>query len=113
VALVWALFGALAVTIVVELAVAALFGLRTRPAIVTVVCINLITNPALNLAVLGLWLWEPRAYWPALAALEIAAVLVEWRLLLWALGGDSRRLLLVAACMNAASLSAGFLLWFA
>jgi hypothetical protein len=38
-------------------------------------------------------------------------VLVEWRLLVWALGGGSRRLLLVSLVMNAASALAGIVFW--
>ena len=42
---------------------------------------------------------------------EIAVVLVEWRLLLWALGGSPRRMLVVSAAMNAASALAGLVFW--
>jgi hypothetical protein len=42
---------------------------------------------------------------------EVVVVLVEWRLLVWALGGNSHRLLLVSAVMNAASALAGLVFW--
>ena len=38
-------------------------------------------------------------------------MVVEWRLLVWALGGDPRRLLLISAAMNAASALAGLVFW--
>jgi hypothetical protein len=107
----WSLLATLALTLVVELAVAAALGLRTRRALLAVACVNLITNPPLNLLLTLVSWWRPWAYAPALIALEIVVVIVEWRLLLWALGGDARRMLLVAAAMNAASLALGFLLW--
>jgi hypothetical protein len=107
----WSLLAALALTLAVELAVAAVLGLRTRPELLAVACVNLITNPILNVVLTLVGSWEPAAYFPALAVLEALVVLAEWRMLLWALSGDSRRLLLVAAAMNAASLALGFLLW--
>jgi hypothetical protein len=42
---------------------------------------------------------------------KTAAETAERRLLLWALGGYSRRLLLVSAVMNAASALAGVVFW--
>jgi len=39
--------------------------------------------------------------------LEVLVVLAEWRLLLWALGGSSRRLWFTSTLMNAASFAVG------
>lgn len=113
-------FGAaLALTIAIEVTVAALLGLRSRRAVASVALVSVVTNPPLNLALLALALASPAfaentvGYWFAVAALEVAAVLAEWRLLLWVLGGSPRRMLGVSAAMNAASFGAGLALAFA
>ena len=99
-----------------EIAVAAAMGLRDRHSLVSVACASLITNPLLNW--LG-WVLATRWDWAAgagsaaafLVPAEVAVVIVEWRLLVWALGGNSRRLLLVSAAMNAASALVGILVF--
>jgi len=109
------LLAALALTEAVELPLAALLGLRTRRALATVAFINLLTNPVLNY--LG-WVLARFVDWAApatailvLLAAEAVVVIVEWRLLLWVLGGASRRMLLVSLALNAASAGAGLVLW--
>lgn len=110
---------ALALTIAVELPVAALLGLRSRRAMAAVALVSVVTNPPLNLALFALALASPAfaedtvGYWIAVATLEVAAVLAEWRLLLWVLGGSSRRMLGVSVAMNVASFGAGLALAFA
>jgi hypothetical protein len=82
-----------------------------------VALVSAVTNPMLNLAgiVLTRFVDWPAAPAPAIVAGLLAAealvVLVEWRLLVVALGGPSRRLLGVAVAMNAASALAGAVLW--
>ena len=79
-------------------------------------CVSLVTNPLLTWA--G-WALATQVDWSAsvagiltfLVPAEIVVVLVEWRLLVWALGGSSRRLLLVSAAMNAASALAGIVVF--
>jgi hypothetical protein len=99
--------------------VAAAFGLRTRQALLAVVLVNLITNPVLNyLTILGARIADPeqvpaKVYLPMLVVAEILVVATEWRLLLRALGGSSKRMLAVSAVMNAASAAAGLVLWLA
>ena len=119
----------LAVTIVLETGMAALFGLRRR-ALAAVVSVNCVTNPPLNL----LWMvlaWASVGFervnsggsrggtvdvtptfwgWFILGVLEVLVVVVEWRILVWALGRkdiSSRKLLVVAAVMNAVSATLG------
>ncbi len=110
------LLAALALTEAVELTVAALLGLRTRRALATVALVNLVTDPVLNylgwlLARFGEWAAAPATAIPVLLAAEAVVVLVEWRLLLWVLGGASRRMLLVSLALNAASAGAGLVFW--
>ncbi len=99
-----------------EIAVAAAMGLRDRRSLVAVACASLITNPLLNYAGLLLaqvvdWPATPASALAFIVPAEILVVIVEWRLLVWALGGGSRRLLLVSAVMNAASALAGLVFW--
>lgn len=86
-------------------------------ALLAVALVNLVTNPVLNFAGTGIAQftdWTELSAWllvPILAAAEALVVLVEWRLLLWAIGGSARKMLLVAATMNAASAAAGLVFW--
>ena len=105
---------ALALTLAIELAVAALgFGLRTRRELGSVALANVLTNPALNLVLMVVMALtgqrapiEP-APLAALAALECTAVIVEWRILAWALPEHRSRALGISLTMNAASLLVG------
>ena len=99
-----------------ELPVAAALGLRDRRSLGAVACVSLITNPLLNwtgwaLASVVDWASSPAGVLAFLVPAETLVVLVEWRLLLWALGGSSRRMLMVSAVMNAASALAGLVFW--
>ena len=106
----------MALTLAVELPVAAALGLRSGRALAAVACVSLLTNPLLNFGGLLLaqakdWSATPATALAVLVPAEIAVVLVEWRLLLWALGGSPRRMLVVSAAMNAASALAGLVFW--
>jgi hypothetical protein len=106
----------LALTLAVELPVAAALGLRDRRSLAAVACVSLITNPVLTwtgwaLAQVVAWSASPAGALAFLVPAEIAVVVVEWRLLVWALGGSPRRLLLISAVMNAASALVGLVFW--
>ena len=95
---------------------AAALGLRSGRAVAAVACVSLVTNPLLTLGGLLLaqafdWSSTPAGALAVIVPAEIAVVLAEWRLLLWALGGSRRRMLLVSAAMNAASALAGLVFW--
>ena len=95
---------------------AAAFGLRTRQALLTVGVINLLTNPALNYALLLAARLAPaghelRVAVPVLAAGEIIIFLTEWSLLLWTLGGGRQRMPALSALVNGASLAVGLLIF--
>jgi hypothetical protein len=120
----------LGVTVAIETPVAALFGLRSR-ALATAASVSFVTNPPLNLLLLMLyWLGagytkvyseDPHhlehvvtapSHWMMLGLLEVIVVVVEWRLLVWALAGSSgtsRKLLVVSIVMNAVSATLGTL----
>jgi len=107
------------VTLVLELPVAVAFGLRTRQALLAVVLVNLITNPLLNYlsAATAHFVDWPHGSTASVAVIIVTAealvVIVEWRLLTWALGEPSRRMLALALCMNAVSTLAGLVFWMA
>lgn len=112
----------LGTTVAIEVAVAALFGLRRR-ALGTVVWINFVTNPLLSLLWLSLFalglgqttvqadhLVPADWMWLLLGLLEAIVVMAEWRLLVWVLGRkavDPRRLLVATVVMNLVSATLG------
>lgn len=113
----------LVVTILIEVLVAASFGLRSR-ALGAVAAVNLVTNPVLT-AVMAAFYWQGIGYasvatgqwgqvtvvtapwlWAVVVAFEMIIIVVEWRMLVWALAGSAgsgRRLLTVTISMNAVS----------
>ena len=96
--------------------VAAALGLRSRRALGAVVCVNLVTNPALNLAAIAVADLagggvRASSWWlPALLVAELVVTVVEWLLLRWALGGGAR-LAATVVLMNAASFTVGLAIW--
>lgn len=111
------LLTAIVMTIAVESAVAAAFGVGCR-GVRAVALVNLVTNPFLNLTLIALAAVIPAAYHrftmlPALLLLEGAVVVAEWRILLWTLRGTAGprdQLLAMSIAMNLASTWLGFVL---
>ena len=96
----------LALTLALEEAFALLWGLRGRRELAVVALVNVLTNPPVVLfhpAAVGLWGWSAPA---VTAALECAAVVVEWRYYR-ACSRQLRRPLLFAAPANLCSYAAG------
>jgi hypothetical protein len=103
---------ALLLTIAIEVIVALLFGLRSKQELWTVVLINVITNPLLN------YLITVNGYFHLISqttililCLEVAVVLVEWRLLVWVLRQSTKKMLLLSFVMNTCSYLAGLLIF--
>lgn len=70
--------GRLVLTLALELAVAVVFGFRAKRQIITIVCMNLITQVGLNQAITHLFpVVSSRCYWPSLLVLEVLIFLVE------------------------------------
>ena len=70
--------GRLVLTLALELAVAVVFAFRAKRQIITIVCVNLITQVGLNQAITHLFpLVSSRWYWPGLLVLEVLIFLVE------------------------------------
>lgn len=96
----------LALTLLLEEGFALCWGLRGRRELAVVALVNVLTNPAVVLSyytAVGLWGW-PAA--PVTAALEGAAVAVEW-LCYRACSEQLKRPLLFALLANALSYGAG------
>lgn len=103
------LFLALALTLVVELPVAFLFGLRDRRSLAIVCLMNAVTNPLLNYFLLVAGIIAPGSFGiPSLFFLEAFVVFAEWKLLSHAFPAR-RGLFGLSLAMNAASFLAGVL----
>lgn len=105
-------FLALFLTVAVELMIAFFFGFRKKIELIAVICINLITNPILN------YLLLVNNYFSLLEAnlililfLELIVVLVEWRLLFFALQKEPKKLLIMSFVMNFCSYVVGVLIF--
>lgn len=101
---------ALILTLTVESAVLILFGYRRRIEIISVVLVNLITNPLLNFIFLS------NNYFAFLTInsltilfFEVVVVLVEWRFLVFALQEKPKQLLVLSSVMNICSYITGSL----
>jgi hypothetical protein len=99
-------------TIGLEISVALLLGYRKRIEIACVFWINVFTHPLLNylLWIINAMRSEPLGLLGVLS-LEIGVVLIEWRLLCYALPCHRRsRLLVLSLTMNSVSYGVGVLL---
>jgi hypothetical protein len=106
------LLSALFFTLVIEVAVAYLLGFKDKKEILAVICVNLITNPALNY-----FLWANNSYnfisvdTKLIYLLETLIVFTEWRLLVFALREDEKQLLILAILMNVCSYVFGLVIF--
>ncbi len=101
---------ALFLTIAIELAVAFVFGFRKKTEMLAVIFVNLITNPVLNYFVIfGEHFSLFKINFTVTLLLEILVVLVEWRLLVYALREKSGKLLVLSFGMNLCSYIVGIL----
>lgn len=100
----------LAATLLVEGVIVALWFRRRDYVYYSVLC-NLLTNPALNLLLLGIvWLVGDWYYPAVLIALEILAILVEAWVMRLLCGFRPAKALLVSGIVNAGSLLTGMLI---
>lgn len=104
-------FVALALTLVVETFVAMLFGYSSYTAVKTIVLVNLMSHPLLTYFLClnhSVGFVEFRT---AVVVLEILVVILEWRLLVFALRDQSKRLLAMSTAMNLASFITGLIVF--
>ena len=103
---------ALLLTEIVEVTVALLLGYRRPREIIAVILVNLVTNPSLNyLLFLNDYFGMIRHRFPLILFLEAGVVLVEWALLVFALRGNKKSLLVLSLAMNACSYLTGVLIF--
>lgn len=103
---------ALALTVVIETALAWLLRLRSKNALLTVIVINIVTNPAVNyLLALNRYFGIIDREWSLVLGLEIAVLAVEWLALVFVLGLGKWRALLISFLLNGGSYLAGWLIF--
>lgn len=103
---------ALFLTIVIELAVAFFFGFRKKIEIIAIVFVNLLTNPILNyLLLVNNHFSFFKSSLLIILFLEAIVVLIEWKLLVFALQEKSKKLLALSLAMNFCSYIAGVLIF--
>lgn len=103
---------ALLLTILIEVFVALMFGFRSKNEILSVILVNLITEPVLNYFLLiNSYFSLVTVNIQFLLLLETIVILVEWRLLVYALQRNSKRLLVLSLVMNLASFALGLSLF--
>lgn len=99
-------------TIVIELAVALFFGFREKIEIITIIFVNLLTNPILNYF---LWVNDYFSFFKSnlllTLFLEVVVVFIEWRLFMFVLQEKSNKLLKLSFAMNFCSYVAGVLIF--
>lgn len=101
---------ALLATIYIEVIVGLLFGLRKKHEIISIILVNLITNPLMNFCIL---ITEPTSNDPnflQIVFFETVVILVEWLLLLFALKESPKKLFILSIVMNLLSFGAGYLI---
>jgi hypothetical protein len=103
---------ALFLTIAVELMVAFLFGFRKKLEITAIVFVNLLTNPILNYLLL---VNDHFSFFKTnllvILFLEFLVVLIEWKLLVFALQEKTNKLLILSFAMNSCSYMTGVLIF--
>ena len=99
---------ALLLTILIEVLVALIFGYKRKKEILSVILVNLITQPVLNYFLLiGSYFSLVAVTIQFILLLEIIVILVEWQLLVYTLQREPKSLFVLSLVMNLASLTIG------
>lgn len=101
---------ALILTEVVEVIAAFLLGYRGKKFLITLLLINIITNPLINCIVMILYYYKLNNFIIVLA-LEVLVVIGEWRLFEYALGKGKRSYLFLSIIINLSSYLIGLFLF--
>jgi len=106
------LFFALLLTIIIELIIAWLLGYKKKPEIITIILINVITNPLLNYLLL---INDRSSFFKItlgiIILLELIVVLIEWGLLFFTLQEKPKKLLVLSFVMNLCSFLTGLIIF--
>lgn len=100
----------LLITLLFEIITAHLMGYKKQFEQITLVLINLITNPLLSLYILAI---STRSGYPDLSQLiifELVVVVIEWILLKFTLRYSTKKMLKLSIAVNAASFILGLIL---
>lgn len=99
-------------TVILELIVALIFGYRKIIELLAIFFINLITNPAVNLILMFyLYVTYFEMNLLVLLSLELLVVYAEWKLLVYVLQKNYKKLLMLSSTMNFVSFLAGIFLY--
>lgn len=101
----------LVLTILIESVVAWICGVREWKFYKTMLFVNSLTNPLLNLFLLQIYRLQVGGVGGIILLCEIVVVLVEWRILRWIFPGQSRRMFLLSLAMNGTSYLSGLLIY--
>ena len=102
----------LILTVILEISVAFLWGLKKTVELRAILLINLLTHPILHLTI-----WTISYFYPAIVGFglillfEIIIILSEWRLLVLILRKKSEHVLILSSLMNITSFVVGILLY--
>ena len=106
------LIAPLVLTVVIECMTAIIMGYRGKYLYITLVLVNVITNPLLNYIVSVVSLLWPVGSRYLIIPLELAVVLTEWKLLSYAFPEKQKSFLTLSVLMNAVSYLTGLLITF-
>lgn len=103
---------AFCLTVAIELTVAYLFNFRKKLEIITIISVNLLTQPALNyLVFINNYFSFIKLNILIILLLELVVVLVEWKLMAYALPNKSKQLLILSFVMNLSSYISGLFIF--
>jgi len=102
---------ALLFTVTIELIVAAILGYRSKESILSVILVNVITNPLANYLVLVNSYVSVLPENTLIILIEIGVVFAEWGLLIYALRREPKKLLLLSIMMNLVSYLVGIVIF--
>ena len=102
-----ALLKALLLTLLIEIPVCLLMGMRKKELLI-VLLVNVMTNPAVNVLYLLGTAYTPLPAFVIVAVLEVSAVIAEW--IVYRLLTDVKRPFLVSLVANTVSCGTGLLL---
>lgn len=107
---------ALLLTVVIEVTISIIVGYRKKSEILTIILINLITNPIINfflLTTFRLQTYQERVQQYSIKNIifiEIGVILIEWLLLMFALRQSPKKLLALSILINFCSYFGGVLI---
>ena len=100
----------LLLTLLAEIAVLLLLGVRRKDDLLTVCYVNILTNPPVVYISQGVWMLAPHFFWLSVAVLEVLAVLTEGFIYKKCLHFDKVNPWSLAVVANVVSFELGFVI---